>query len=674
MSGGETRLVAYNLTESANLSGEITGRVDRFYTQYDVPLSDWRGPYSASIRVHPLQANEWNELVYLPESVVDQARFLGEYALVLKTTFTGKLAPGAEFEAQASLLILLPPDAFSKDAPVNGAVVQPVNQSLQWNSSVGAIDYEYCFDTVDNNSCDTDWTGTYWLGTYDTNAALQNLPAGTTFYWQVRANNMAGTTYANNGSWWSFTTASISTPTTTPTSTPTHTPTPTSTPPYSYNPLYLSLTSSQTIDGVASADEDILYFDGTNWSLFFDGSDVGVGTPDLFAFSIVDSDTILMSFGTNVTVNGIAATPQDILRFDATSLGSTTTGTFSLHFDGSDVGLSDATNEKIDALSVTPDERLLISTTGNPSVPGVSGASDEDVLLFTPTTLGDATGGSWSLYFDGSDVGLGETSGEDVDALDVMAGNAYLSTADNFSVLGLLGADEDVFVCELFSTGETTTCTYQASLYFDGSTWGLDANDVDAFHFPATGLVPTAVPTNTPTATATPSQTPTNTATATATSTGGNTFTFIPLADAYVNAGNPTSNYGSSTALRADASPDVHSYLRFNVQGLSGSVTQATLRVYANSSSSLGCIASSVNDNTWSEATLNYNNAPPVGGGLDSSGLFGANVWVDLDVTAYITGNGTYSLALTTTSSTAMSLASRESGANAPQLIIETTP
>jgi Tol biopolymer transport system component len=289
------------------------------------------------------------------------------------------------------------------------------------------------------------------------------------------------------------------TPTITNTPSPTNTFTPTATPPYSYYPLYLSLMNSQTIGGVASADEDILYFDGTNWSLFFDGSDVGVGTPDLFAFSIVDPDTILMSFGTNVTVSGIAATPQDILRFDATSLGSTTAGTFSMVFDGSDVGLSDATNEKIDALSVMPDGSFLISTTGNPVVPGISGARDEDLLSFVPASLGNTTGGTWSLYFDGSDVGLAETSGEDVDALDVVRGNIYLSTVDNFSVTGLSGADEDVFVCAIISTGDATACNYGTSLYFDGSTWGLTANDVDAFHFPATAPVPTAVPSNTPT-------------------------------------------------------------------------------------------------------------------------------------------------------------------------------
>jgi hypothetical protein len=81
-----------------------------------------------------------------------------------------------------------------------------------------------------------------------------------------------------------------------------------------------------------------------------------------------------------------------------------------------------------------------------------------------------------------------------------------------------------------------------------------------------------------------------------------------------------------------------------------------------------------VNDNTWTEATINYTNAPTVGSVIGSSAPFGAGVWITLDVTAYISGNGTYNLGLTTLSGTAISLASREAGANAPQLIIETVP
>jgi hypothetical protein len=140
-----------------------------------------------------------------------------------------------------------------------------------------------------------------------------------------------------------------------------------------------------------------------------------------------------------------------------------------------------------------------------------------------------------------------------------------------------------------------------------------------------------------------------------------------------VNETSPTTNYGSLSSLRTDGSPILRSYLRFNVQGLNGNVTRATLRVFANTASSAGCSANGVSNNTWTESTINYNNAPPVGGVLGSSGPFGAGVWINIDVTAYITGNGTYNLALTPLGSTAISFASRESS-NAPQLTVETTP
>jgi hypothetical protein len=68
---------------------------------------------------------------------------------------------------------------------------------------------------------------------------------------------------------------------------------------------------------------------------------------------------------------------------------------------------------------------------------------------------------------------------------------------------------------------------------------------------------------------------------------------------------------------------------------------------------------------------MNYTNAPPLGNSLASSGAVATGSWVSFDVTPYITGEGTFSLGITTPGSTAISLASRESGANAPQLVID---
>jgi hypothetical protein len=117
-------------------------------------------------------------------------------------------------------------------------------------------------------------------------------------------------------------------------------------------------------------------------------------------------------------------------------------------------------------------------------VPGLSGLADEDLLIFTPTSLGANTSGAWALYFDGSDVGLTTNDAEDVDAAAVAAnGDIYLSTVGNFSVAGLSGQDEDVFVCKPTTLGAATACN-GFSLFFDGTAHGLSTEDVDAIDLP----------------------------------------------------------------------------------------------------------------------------------------------------------------------------------------------
>lgn len=194
-----------------------------------------------------------------------------------------------------------------------------------------------------------------------------------------------------------------------------------------------------------------------------------------------------------------------------------------------------------------------------------------------------------------------------------------------------------------------------------------------------TSTPPSPTKTSTPSSTATntiePSSTPTGISTPVPTITSppaSSTFVFAPSADSYVNESSPTANSGSATTFRVDGSPIVRTYIRFDVQGLSGTITRVSLRVFANSSSSSGYAVSGVSDNTWTELTINYNNAPAIGNSVGSSGGFSGGVWTTVDITSLAIGNGTINLALTTSSSTAISLASRESGANAPQLIVET--
>jgi hypothetical protein len=92
-----------------------------------------------------------------------------------------------------------PPGTFSKSAPANGSNAS-TSPTLAWGASGGATGYEYCYDTSDNNVCNTSWGS---AGT-STNAVASGLTNNTTYYWQVRSVNVGGTTYADSGTWWSF--------------------------------------------------------------------------------------------------------------------------------------------------------------------------------------------------------------------------------------------------------------------------------------------------------------------------------------------------------------------------------------------------------------------------------------------------------------------------------------
>jgi hypothetical protein len=103
-------------------------------------------------------------------------------------------------------LVLKPlplPGAFNKTTPSNGATGQSTSPTLSWGTSSNATGYEYCYDTSNNSTCDSGiWNS---IGT-STSVPLSGLALSTSYYWQVRANSAGGTTYADGGAWWSFTT------------------------------------------------------------------------------------------------------------------------------------------------------------------------------------------------------------------------------------------------------------------------------------------------------------------------------------------------------------------------------------------------------------------------------------------------------------------------------------
>jgi len=247
----------------------------------------------------------------------------------------------------------------------------------------------------------------------------------------------------------------------------------------------LSSASNGTISGISYRDEDILrYSQHEGWSLFFDGSDVGVGNTDVDAFHLLADGSLLLSFEHALDLTPLGAiAPFDIVRFTPTQWGQQTSGVFSRYFDGRAVGL-ESRNENIDALALDGAGNLVISTSGTAKVAGVT-AQDEDLLTFIPTALGMTTAGTWALLLDGSTLALTAAS-EDLNALwiDPSQGDRYFATKGKFlatSTQNSIGGDsDDLFGC----TPVGNSCRFFA--FFDGDLVGFKQS-IDGVSLDLTG-------------------------------------------------------------------------------------------------------------------------------------------------------------------------------------------
>ncbi|MBD2358011.1 hypothetical protein H6G41_25945 [Tolypothrix sp. FACHB-123] len=238
---------------------------------------------------------------------------------------------------------------------------------------------------------------------------------------------------------------------------------------------FVSLGGSGTIGGVSFNRQDILAYDQSNnqWYMYFDGSDLGFGSSYLRDFHINADGSILFALNNPAILAGeLAVDDSDIVKFTPITTGEFTSGTFELYFDGSDVGLS-TDSEEIDAIAIAPDGNLVISTKGSFTIPGVSG-SDEDLIKFNASSLGQNTIGTWTMLFDGSDVGLTNSS-EDVNGIwfDANSNKIFLTTEGSFGVLGATGDGADIFVFNPTSLGVNTSGSFTP--FWDGSNNGIPA-------------------------------------------------------------------------------------------------------------------------------------------------------------------------------------------------------
>jgi hypothetical protein len=244
-------------------------------------------------------------------------------------------------------------------------------------------------------------------------------------------------------------------------------------PPAATGIVYVTPRKAGTLQEIHYTAEDILAFDmaSETWALYLDGSAAGLPSRGIDALHQMDDGSLLLSLGNPGSVAGLGTVDDsDIIRFVPTGSGQ---GTFEWFLDGSDVGLS-SNAEDVDAIALTADQQLVISTSGKVKVEGVT-AKGADLLLFTAASYGAETSGVWALYFEGADVGLTEAS-ENIDSvwIDPRTHDLYLNTKGAFTLPGLSGGKNDVFICTPTSLGVNTACLLAPELFWRGATHGMN--------------------------------------------------------------------------------------------------------------------------------------------------------------------------------------------------------
>lgn len=110
------------------------------------------------------------------------------------------------------------PDAvtFNKQTPANGSVnLSPAGIGISWTAYTGGSlnRYRYCYDTSNDNACDTSAGAAGWTSVWSgTSATLPTLSASKTYYWHVQAVLNDNTKIdSDNGAYWAFSTITLAT-------------------------------------------------------------------------------------------------------------------------------------------------------------------------------------------------------------------------------------------------------------------------------------------------------------------------------------------------------------------------------------------------------------------------------------------------------------------------------
>ncbi len=178
---------------------------------------------------------------------------------------------------------------------------------------------------------------------------------------------------------------------------------------------YLSFAAASTsVPGLGSVpDEDVVAYDGSTWTTFFDGSVCGLDSSngqDIDAISVVGSTLYfsIVGSGNSNPVGGVNGSSDDADVYSWT-VGDTSCAKVIDATANNGLGLPG--NADIDGLTTTDGLTFYVSFRANTNLGGALGTvQDESVVYFNGT--------SWSMFFSGAGQ-LDGTNSQNIDAIHV---------------------------------------------------------------------------------------------------------------------------------------------------------------------------------------------------------------------------------------------------------------
>jgi hypothetical protein len=188
--------------------------------------------------------------------------------------------------------------------------------------------------------------------------------------------------------------------------------------------IVLSTGGNATLGGLGFGDDDLVEFNpsgapvdglgaGTARLIFDGGTLFSNGDEDINAAFVLDNGNIILSTDGNATLGGLTFGDGDLVEYDPN------TDTSTLFFDGEGAGNLFSGDEDIDAVHVLDNGNIVLSTTGDATLGGLS-FGDEDLVEYDPVT------DTATLFFDGQGTGGMFASStltseqEDVDAVSLV--------------------------------------------------------------------------------------------------------------------------------------------------------------------------------------------------------------------------------------------------------------